>query len=197
MAQIAGGSLDALVAMGGPLNEDSACFLVLASRLGNIYLSAMGSPWWKALIIALAALAVGAGDTASAQPKKDVADRPVVAPSIPSIMVDVDKNGIPIIMKDSRARPKRPQSEDRPSKRAERPRTIPRGSSAYVEPTPLPNTGRASGMVAPPLVTPYNPPPINNPSERIGQFNQSFPLNRGLGNNPTDRDAYVRYNLTR
>jgi hypothetical protein len=27
------------------------------------------------------------------------------------------------------------------------------------------------------------------------QFNQSFPLNRGLGNNPTDRDAYVRYRL--
>jgi hypothetical protein len=23
-----------------------------------------------------------------------------------------------------------------------------------------------------------------------------FPLNRGLGNNPTDRDAYIRYNLT-
>jgi hypothetical protein len=27
--------------------------------------------------------------------------------------------------------------------------------------------------------------------------NQSFPLNGGLGNNPTDRDAYVRYNLNR
>jgi hypothetical protein len=26
---------------------------------------------------------------------------------------------------------------------------------------------------------------------------QFFPLNRGLGNNPTDRDAYIRYNLTR
>jgi hypothetical protein len=31
------------------------------------------------------------------------------------------------------------------------------------------------------------------PSERINQLNQSFPLDRGLGNNPTDRDAYIRY----
>jgi hypothetical protein len=43
-----------------------------------------------------------------------------------------------------------------------------------------------------PAVAPYNPPPINNPSEEIMQSNQSFPLNRGLGNNPTDRDTYVR-----
>src|SRR3984893_15517603 len=34
-------------------------------------------------------------------------------------------------------------------------------------------------------------------SERISQFNQSFQFNKGLGNNPTDRDAYVRYNFNR
>jgi hypothetical protein len=111
-------------------------------------------------------------------------------------MVDVDENGIPIIMKDSRSRPKS-EREERPSQRAERPRKIPRGSSAYVPPIPLPDTGRSSGIVAPPPVTTYNPPPINNPSERINQLNQSFPLNRGLGNNPTGRDAYIRYNLNR
>jgi hypothetical protein len=43
----------------------------------------------------------------------------------------------------------------------------------------------------------YIPPPINNPSERIKQLNESFPLNGGLGNNPTNRDDYIRYNLTR
>jgi hypothetical protein len=44
---------------------------------------------------------------------------------------------------------------------------------------------------------PYIPPPVNNPSERINQLNQSFPLNGGLGNNPTNRDAYIRHNLNR
>jgi hypothetical protein len=112
-------------------------------------------------------------------------------------MVDVDEHGTPIIMKDSHARPKKFKSEDRKSNRTERPRSIPRGSSAYVPPIPLPNSGRSSGIVAPPPVTPYNPPPVNNPSERINQLNQSFQFNRGLGNNPTDRDAYIRYNLNR
>jgi hypothetical protein len=116
---------------------------------------------------------------------------------VPNIMVDVDANGNPIIMKDSHSRPKKPKSENRQSKNAERQRRIPRGSSAYVEPIPLPRAGRESGIAAIPPVAPYIPPPINNPSERINQLNHSFPLNRGLGLNPTDRDQYIRYNLTR
>ena len=43
----------------------------------------------------------------------------------------------------------------------------------------------------------YIPPPISNPSGQINQLNHSFPLSGGLGNNPTNRDAYIRYNLTR
>jgi len=43
----------------------------------------------------------------------------------------------------------------------------------------------------------YIPPPVNNPSERINQLNQSFPLNGGLGLNPSNRDEYIRYNLNR
>jgi hypothetical protein len=162
-------------------------FSRLAARPDNTYLKKMSSSWSKILIGALAMFAVGVGDTASAQR----------ASSVPSIMVDVDEKGVPIIIKEPRARAKGPESEDGASKRAERPRKTRRGSSAYVEPIPLPNTSRASGIVAPPSVTPYNPPPISNPSERINQLNHSFPLNRGLGNNPTDRDAYIRYNLTR
>jgi hypothetical protein len=109
----------------------------------------------------------------------------------------VDEHGNPIIMRDSHAQPKKPESEDHEGKRAERLRKIPRSSSAYVPPIPLLNTSRSSGIVAPPAVTPYNPPPVNNPSERINQLNQSFQFNQGLGNNPTDRDAYIRYNLNR
>jgi hypothetical protein len=57
---------------------------------------------------------------------------------------------------------------------------------------------RAPSLTLPqPSAAPYIPPPINNPSERIMQFNQSFPHNGGLGNNPTDRDAYMRYNFNR
>ena len=144
----------------------------------------MGSLRSKVFIIAIAVFAVGLAETALAQAQ------------IPSIMVDVDKNGVPIIAKDSHARSKRPEKEDLQSKQAKRSRNIPKGSSGYVEPIPL-NTRRASGITAPPLVTPYNPPAINNPSERINQLNQSFPLNGGLGNNPTNRDAYIRYNLNR
>jgi hypothetical protein len=47
----------------------------------------------------------------------------------------------------------------------------------------------------PPAVAPYNPPPINSPSDQVIQSNQSFQTNRGLGNNPTGRDAYVRSHL--
>jgi hypothetical protein len=158
--------------------------LVLVAGLASAYLRVMGSFWSKVLIPVVAALAVGQSDTALAQNW-----------GVPNIMLDVDANGTPIIMKDSHSRPKKPESENRQSKRAERPRRIPRGSSAYVAPIPLPRTGRDIGSV--PAVTPYIPPPIDNPSERIHQLNHSFPLNRGLGLNPTDRDQYIRYNLTR
>jgi hypothetical protein len=48
-----------------------------------------------------------------------------------------------------------------------------------------------------PSAAPYIPPPVANPSAQINQLNHSFPLNGGLGNNPTNRDAFIRYNLTR
>jgi hypothetical protein len=43
----------------------------------------------------------------------------------------------------------------------------------------------------------YIPPAVSNPSAQINQLNQSFQFNRGLGNNPTGRDSFIRYNLTR
>jgi hypothetical protein len=77
-----------------------------------------------------------------------------------------------------------------------------RGTSPYHDPWQRRYLCPA-GLSPPSLALPqqstgvYIPPPINNPSAQINQLNQSFPLNRGLGNNPTDRDAYIRYNLTR
>jgi hypothetical protein len=48
-----------------------------------------------------------------------------------------------------------------------------------------------------PSASVYIPPPVNNPSAQINQLNHSFPLNGGLGLNPTKRDAYIRYNGSR
>jgi hypothetical protein len=134
-----------------------------------------------ALLLALATV-----QTAAARTKKHRVERPVP----PAVTME---HGTPIIMQ-GLAWPKSPAPGERQQQqRAERPPTVPRGSSGYVAPTPLP----APTLSQPTVVAPYQPPPIANPSERIMQLNQSFPFNAGLGNNPTDRDAYIRYNLNR
>jgi hypothetical protein len=38
---------------------------------------------------------------------------------------------------------------------------------------------------------------VNNPSERGMQSDQSFQLDRGISNNPTNRDEYVREQLNK
>ena len=60
---------------------------------------------------------------------------------------------------------------------------------ARLTPPSLPLAQQSTGV--------YIPPPVSNPSAQINQLNQSFQFNRGLGNNPTDRDSFIRYNLTR
>ncbi len=110
----------------------------------------------------------------------------------------VDDGGTPIIMQ-GLERPRRAVAGKQPgAKEAERRVHIPHGSPGFIPPVssmgPFPRTpliGQA------PAAAPYNPPPISNPSERITQFNHSFEFNKGLGNNPTDRDAYIRYNFNR
>jgi hypothetical protein len=165
----------------------------LAPPLTNIYLHGMSLSASKAFALGLVLVfcAFG-GEQVSARSKKH---RLVEPSSVPSIMVD--ETGTPVIMQGLK-RPKRAIQDRRyANKQAERRVNIPRGSATFIPPVAsgggLPRT--PSLAVQPPAVAPYNPPPINNPSERVMQYNQSFPLNRGLGNNPTDRDAYVRYHL--
>ena len=118
--------------------------------------------------------------------------RPAEPSSFRGIMVDET----PVIMQ-GLERPKRAvAARHHAGKEAERPVNIPRGSASFV-PSSTGGLPRTPLMIQSPTVAPYNPPPISNPSERITQFNHSFPLNGGLGNNPTDRDAYIRYNLNR
>jgi hypothetical protein len=145
-----------------------------------------------ALGLVLAFCASGA-EEASARSQKHRMDS-LTVPSIP-----VDATGTPIIMQGL----ERPKSavEDRhhgrnEAKEAKRPVHIPRGSASLV-PAGSSSLPRTPSLGPPLAVTPYNPPAINSPSDRVIQSNQSFPLNGGLGNNPSNRDAYIRYNLSR
>jgi hypothetical protein len=109
----------------------------------------------------------------------------------------VDESGTPIIMQGLKLPKRAVQGRRYTGKQAERRVHIPRGSATFVPPISsagtLPRT--PSLAVQAPAVAPYNPPPINNPSERVMQYNQSFPLNGGLGLNPANRDSYIRYHL--
>jgi hypothetical protein len=150
----------------------------------------MSLPSSKVLTLGLAvAVCAWAADHALARSKKTRVEPSVV----PSIMLDKDEGGTPIIMQ-GLERPKRPVAdEDHPNKRAERLSKIPQGSSTYVPPpVPSPRGGPPSPVLLQPPPAPYNPPPINSFSDRVTQCLHSFPLNAGLGNNPTNRDAYVR-----
>jgi hypothetical protein len=152
----------------------------------------------RILTLAIAAvLTFGVLDDASAARKK----RPERA-TAPAIERDYD--GTPIIMKGYRRPP--PTSvmkdesgtgrvDDQPSKGAERARPRPRGSSGAYIPPPVPSPS-ASSLPAPVLVQPgpgvYQPPRINSFGDRVTDCIHSFPLNRGIGNNPTDQQAYIR-----
>jgi hypothetical protein len=146
----------------------------------------MSRPLSRILAFAFAVLVLGTAATASARPKK---------PSTPPATVC---DGTPIIMQgmDCPRRPARGEQAEQkqPTQRPERPRVTTRGSSS---PSVAPPPRTPSLTLSQPAAAPYIPPPVSNPSERIHQLNHSFPLNGGLGNNPTERDAYIRYNLNR
>jgi hypothetical protein len=148
----------------------------------------MRVPLSKIVAIAvMAILAVVALDPALARHKKARA-QPQVAPDIVR-----DYDGTPIIMEGLK-RPKRPAWEkDEPKARAERSRAPPRGSSTYIPPpVPSPSAGPPPPALLqlPPPAKP--PPPITTFSDRVTRCIHSFPLNAGIGNNPTNLDAYVR-----
>ncbi len=108
-----------------------------------------------------------------------------------------DEDGTPIIMKGYGSRTKRGEpssvapNEDKPKLRADRPR--PRGSSTIppvnqsLNPGPTPQQ-----LLNQQTVQPYKPPPINTFGDRVTNCIHSYPLNAGIGNNPRDRQSYVR-----
>jgi hypothetical protein len=150
----------------------------------------MSVPLSRMVALALAVLVLGAATSASARPKKHIQRAERTATTTTNCY------GTPIIMQgmDCPRRTARGEEQEQVTKRAERPRVTRRGSSgaynpALLSPPSLPLSQPSAGV--------YIPPPVANPSAQINQLNHSFPLNGGLGNNPTNRDAYIRYNLTR
>jgi hypothetical protein len=137
--------------------------------------------------LAVAVLVLGTAATAYARPKKHTVERATTS-------ITMCPDGTPIIMQGLEC-PRSPAlGEKQATQRTERPRVTTRGSGGPYIASPLPTP---SLTLTPPPTAPYIPPPINNPSEQLHQLNQSFPFNAGLGNNPTNRDAYIRYNLNR
>jgi hypothetical protein len=153
----------------------------------------MSTPLSRTATLAVAAvLIVGTAATASARPKKHNVVRHNAEDQATST---TNCYGTPIIMQGMGC-PKRVArgEEQEPPQRGDRPRRRVRGSGGSYVPAyqPTPSLGGSQ-----PSVGVYIPPPVSNPSAQINQLNQSFPFNAGLGNNPTNRDAYIRYNMTR
>ena len=143
-------------------------------------------PLSRIVTLALAVVVLAAATTASARPKKHRPERTSTA------IATCD--GTPIIMQGMDCKKRPSGGEQQATKRAARPRVTSRGSGGIYAPARLtpPSLGlpqQSTGV--------YIPPPVSNPSAQINQLNQSFPLNGGLGLNPTNRDSYIRYNLTR
>jgi hypothetical protein len=97
-----------------------------------------------------------------------------------------DSNGVPIIMKGFRSDRGKGNRADtaRTGKPATRSARIPRGSSTAIAPRVGTTTGQA--------VQPYSPPRITTPGDRTTNAIHSYPLQKGLGNNPTDQQMYIR-----
>jgi hypothetical protein len=138
------------------------------------------------LALAFAVLLLGTAASASARPKKHSAARPSTA------ITTCD--GTPIIMQGIVCKKRAGGGEEQATERVVRPRVTRRGSGGIYAPARL----SPPSLALPQQPTGvYIPPPVSNPSAQIDQLNHSFPLSRGLGNNPTDRDSFIRYNLTR
>ena len=160
---------------------------------------------FKLLAFALiAALAAGAADAAKKKPR--------LKRAAPAVTTDYD--GTPIIMKGMRTGYPQDIMKDEPGTRSRttEPRTtVPKtdefktgepgtrairrvGSSTYVPP-PVPSP--MNGGPSPQDILRGSPqintqPQINTFSDRVTQCNHSFALGAGVGNNPTERGAYVR-----
>jgi hypothetical protein len=106
------------------------------------------------------------------------------AASEPAVARDRGADGFSIMVEEGG----KPAKKNKGAKKGE-PKARPRGSS-YIPSLTLPRSQPV--VVAPASPGVYRPPPINSFSDRVTNCIHSFPLNAGIGNNPTERSAYVR-----
>jgi hypothetical protein len=152
----------------------------------------MLAPTTRALMLALAAvLALGVLETASARERKSARAGSAEAAFWGGLVRT--ESGVPIIMKGYRPPPSAPL--EAPPQRADRPVHIPRGSSTYIPP-PVPSPYSANSPPAAaltqPAPAPYQPPRIETFGDRVTGAIHAFPLEKGLGNNPTDPQMFIR-----
>jgi hypothetical protein len=109
----------------------------------------------------------------------------------------VDRDGTPIIMQGYRS-PAMMRRDDKepaePIQRADRPIHIPRGSSTYIPPpSPSPySSSSPPAALTQPAPAPYQPPKITTFSDKVNSAIQAYPLEKGIGNNPTDQQQFIR-----
>ena len=141
----------------------------------------------RLLLTTLVTLAVaGCLDGAFAKNRK-----PAAKPATSSTVQDYDDT--PIIMKGYQ--PRRATQETQPrepfQKRSDQPRQYRRGSSTYITPALRSPSSLNNTTVSVPS-QPYRPAPITTFSDRVTGAIHSYPLDRGLGNNPIDQQMYIR-----
>jgi len=151
----------------------------------------------KVLTLALVAIfAVATLDAAAARHKKRT-PRSDAAVSASSREILPMEDGVPIIMKGYHPHLQKPDTA-RPSERADRPIHIPRGSSTYIpppNPSPYSANSPPAAALTQPAPQPYQPPPITTFSDRVNSAIQAYPLQNGIGNNPTDPQMFIRQRL--
>ena len=147
----------------------------------------------KVLTLTFAAILVVATlDAAAARHRKHQVRTGSAEAAFWSELVPME-NGVPVIMKGYHPPGLTPEAQ--PRQRADRPVRIPRGSSTYIpppNPSPYSSNSPPAAALTQPAPAPYQPPKINTFSDRVTNCTQSYTFNRGIGNNPTDQQSYIR-----
>ena len=160
----------------------------------------MAKSMTKVLTLALAAvLAMATIDAAAARHKKPTRSSHTrsSSESVSSRTLVPVENGVPVIMQGYHPGRQIPETA-RPSERADRAVRIPRGSSTYIpppNPSPYSANSPPTAVLTQPAPAPYQPPPITTFSDRVNSAIQAYPLQNGIGNNPTDRQMFIRQRI--
>jgi len=157
----------------------------------DAYVLPMKARLAKVLTVALAAAVMLAPLDPAFARKKSRSKSP---PATSGLGIQYDSDGTPIIMQGFRpSRAGRGDDLGPSARRSDRPVRIPRGSSTYIPPPePSPNAGPPASSLLQKPPPAYRPPPINTYSDRVTNCIHSFPLQGGIGNNPSNPQAYVR-----